>query len=391
MSSVKVVNEHIADAYNDAINEAMQTHYFGKDESAPDLSSLDDKEFIELIVKADRQPINPTTIIAEAIGSGFSPDEDAPTFNNYLKASWDELVEQYIAHGVDPKSALEPSINIINSTESYISGYATDLGILATKSKVHNPKRNGFERWIRKIWVPEEDMHDRALQWQAQATGMISLSQFFDEHCEHMHRGIHVPTESIEQVNPYLTQQEPFTVESYKNAQALLGPILGAIPRAIIPDEARHSRAYAHGQSGLLDAEPDTVIIAMRQAFYKPEMPGKEGIRNYDDKSVQAMIAGILDLEGMLKIQRKLINNLDIAERRDTFTTPKAVKAWETLVDPDGDYGDSVLAKKAQFTADFREGAIADARAKGKLLPAIVGVTVVSDPRTHELSFPMAA
>lgn len=386
-----MIDRHIVEVGDRAINESMQIHYFGKDLDNPDLSSLDDQEFIELIVAADRQPMDPFDVLAKAIGGGFSAKEDAPVFNNYLKKTWDDLREQYIANGVDPKSSIEPTINIINATESYITGYATALGILAVKSMAQNPKLNGLYRWNGKIWVPEEDMHDRSLQVETQGTGMISMSQFFDEHREHMHRGIHVPTESIEQVIPYLTQQEPFTVESYKNAQALLGPILGAIPRAIMPDEARHSRAYAHVQGKLLDEEPNRVIVAMRKAFHKPEMPGKEGIRDYDIKSIAAAIAGILDLESMLLIQRELITKLKIAERKDTFTTPEAVKAWEDLIDPDGEYGDAILDKKTNLMADLRELAISDAQSKCELLPAIVGVTVVSDPRTHELSFPFAA
>ena len=391
MSSVEVIDRHIVEVADKAINEAMQIHYFGKDADNPIMGDLEDQEFVELIVTAKRQPMHPTLVIAKAIGNGFSPNEEAPVFNHYLKCAWDELVDQYTEHGVDPKSSIEPTMNIINSTESYISGYATDLGILATKSKLQNPKLNAFDRWIRKIWVPEEDMHDRSLQFQAQATGMPRQSQFIPEHIEHMHRGIHVPTESIEQVNPYLTQQEPFTVESYNNVQALLGPVLGAIPRAIMPDEARHSRAYAHVQGKLLDAEPDKVIVAMRNAFYKPEMPGKEGIRDYDTKSIAAAIAGVLDLESMLLIQRELIKKLQIVEREETFTTPEAKKAWAELVDPDGEYGDAILDKKANLMADLREIAINDAQSKCELLPAIVGLTVVSDPRTHKLSFPFAA
>ncbi len=376
----------VVETYNLAFSDAIATHLSLPGISGTDLSKMSDVEFMEQIESSGRQPLNPVSVARETLGL----EEGTPLMDimSGLRQAYAKIVEQYEGHGVDGRSALKNASNIIGHTEAYISGYSRELGRLVNKMVLYNPKYNMPSRWLDKIWVPQEDVHDRL--WSMMITGFAdeNMETFYDDHSHHMQVGVHIPIKSILPTQTYLMQQEGSTVPSYGNTAALYGPVLRNPALRIREDEARHKREYQAVTKRLLEVEPDGVVLAIKNEFDNFAMPGRDGIRNFATKELNAVINGILDPVSVLAVQIPMIRQLvDSAEVK----TDEAKVARDALMDTSGDYSQKQVEKRKYQLELMRNRVIKKAIANGELLPAILGVTVVSDSRTGELSFPMDA
>ena len=379
-------NPDILRAYNSAFNDAIATH-LGKDHSGEDVSMMSDGEFATYIADSERQPLNPMLVVRESLGY----PEGTPTIDilQGLRSAYHDLVAEYEAHNVDGQAALFNMLDIIAHTEAYIAGYSRELGRLTTIPMLNDPSLNAPARWLDKIWVPQEDEHDRLMQLVLLGTGIENMEEFYTDHSRHMQIGVHLPVQQIIPTTAYLAVQEAVTDPSYGNGAALSGPVLSKPLKRIRPDEARHAREYAGVLLTLMVAAADLTVIALRDEYSSFAMPGNEGVRNFADKALVAGIAGVLDQVTILTKQRRLINHLGIEEAE--VKSDEAKRAQEELVDPDGRYGQKAFERRAKQLERVRERAIKKAQAGGHLLPAILGVTVDSDVRTGELSFPLSA
>ena len=374
-----------AEVYNHAVNDAMATHLFPKQGvNGGDVAAMDDEEFLGALQSGDKQPLNPVRIAREAL----ELPEDTPVAEvmDGLAAAHGELLQTYEDNGVDPEPALQAAGDIIAHTEAYIAGYSRALGSFANAIHWANPSHDGPKRWIDHVWVPEEDMHDRSLAFMMAARANPRLEEFYDHHAHHMQVGMHVPLEDPLQATAYLAQQEGSTGPSYKGYEALLGPVLGAFPRAIGNQEARHTRFYRYVARELAREYPDDMTVALLGEEQNFAMPGQQGIPDFKEKAGVAGGVGILDPEKIITVQRGLnaymgLDGLD-------YETDEGKAARDALIDPFGDFGERMLEKRASQMAKARERAARRAEGRGEFLPAIIDVTVVQDPRTGELSFP---
>lgn len=380
--------EQIAPVYNDAVNASLAKLYLGDANLGPDIGAMSDQEFMEMRLTGDLQPINPARVLANKMDA--DPETlTYPQINEFLHEAWREAQAAYAEHGVDPLPSIQAIVNIITHTEGYITGYSREIGILAARVLATNPKFTGPTRWHTKTWVVDEDGHDRIAQLQNQATGLLLPNTFFDEHRIHMVKGIHVAVENPIQTNAFLTTQEGLTVPSYTGESTLLGPILGILPGEVRKNEAQHFSFYRRLMNYLLDYFPDETVIAIYDANVDFEMPGKEGIPDYEGKSMSAAIAGALDRAKTIGVQRNIIKQLNISGRQ--FVSDEAKTAQEALVDPEGQFSEKAQLRAQRGMDAARRRQLRFATSSGELMPAIIGLTVDKDSKTQELTFPLAA
>jgi len=376
-------SSEIVEAYNAAFGDAIATHLSVPGVTGDDLAKMSDSEFVEVIKSSDRQPLNPITIARETLGL----EEGTPVIEimNGLQEAYRVLIDEYVDNGVDGKSALRNASNLIGHTEAYITGYSRDLGRLTNKMVLLDPSYNLPTRWLDKIWVPQEDAHDRL--WSLMMSGLSDddMEMFNADHSRHMQIGVHLPITSILPTQTYLMQQEGSTVPSYGNTAALYGPVLRKPAVRIREDEARHRREYQAVTKKLMEVDPDAVVIAIKNEFDNFAMPGKDGIRDFDDKTSSAAINGILDPVSILEVQIPMINQLI---ENAAVKSEDAKKAKDALLDDNGKYSLRQKAKRVRALEGLREKVVSSAIKKRQLMPAIIGVTVVADKRSGELTFP---
>ena len=375
-------------AYNNAFGEAVATHLSLPKGDGKELSGLSDREYLGVIESSPTpsQPLNPVTVLRETLG--YEPDVPLLDIMAGLRMAYADLMATYEGNRVDGRSALVNASNIIGHTEAYIAGYSRELGRLSNKMALVDPSFNMPTRWLDKLWVPQEDGHDRTWSLFISSLGDENMEEFYRDHARHMQIGVHVPIASIVPTQIYLTQQEGVTVPSYGNTAALYGPVLKTPALKNRAQEARHGREYLGITQKLVEQFPDEVIVALKAEFDDFAMPGKDGIRNFGAKELGAVIAGVLDPVSILKVQRPIIKK--VVESADV-TTDEAKAAKDALVDPDGDYSEKQVAKREHQLEVLRGRVIRKAADRGSLMPAILGVTVIADPRSGELSFPLSA
>lgn len=386
--SAELSFERMAPIYNDAVNAALAKLYLGDAAKADEIAALSDAEFIDMRLTGSVQPINPASALAKGMGAA-PEDVTSPEINEFLYEAWQKVQRDYAEHDIDPMPSIEAAANIISHTEAYITGYSREIGVLAARIAAVDPSFTGPTRWHAKTWVVDEDIHDRAAQLQNQATGMLPPHNFFDEHRVHMVKGIHVRVKDPIRSTAFLTTQEGVTVPSYVGEGILFGPELGILPGEVRTNEAQHFNFYRRVIGYMLDHFPDETVTAIYEANVDFEMPGKEGIPDYEVKSMKAALAGVLDPAKVLTVQRNIIRQLHIADRQ--FTSDTAKQAQEALIDPAGQFGEKALQRAERGLNTLRRRVIRRAREEGTLLPAIVGVTVDKDTVTHEMVFPEAA
>jgi hypothetical protein len=373
----------IVEAYNTAFADAIATHLSVPEVTGAELATMSDAEFVDVIKSSDRQPLNPITVARETLDL----EEGTPVIEimKGLKEAYSDLVTEYEDNGVDGRSALLNASNLIGHTEAYITGYSRDLGRLTNRMVLVDPSYNMPTRWLDKIWVPQEDAHDRL--WSLMMSGLSDddMELFNQDHSRHMQIGVHLPVTAILPTQTYLMQQEGSTVPSYGNTAALYGPILRKPALRIREDEARHRREYQAVTKRLMEVDSDAVVIAIKNEFDTFAMPGKDGIRDFDSKQAGAVVNGILDPVSVLEVQIPMINQL--IEKADV-KTEEAKKAKDALLDENGKYSSEEKAKRQRQLERIRERVVEKAIKAGDLMPAILGVTVIADRRSGELSFP---
>lgn len=373
--------------YNNSFNRAISTHFYGsKVDRSDDIAAMTDAEFLEEVLSVDRQPINPWQVMRETLGY----EEGASSLDvlHGLRQAYNDLVADYEAHGVDGRTALANAINIIGHTEAYITGYSREIGILNNQIRQQDASLNGPARWHDKIWVPQEDGHDRLWSLLTLASS-ANMEAFGREHIRHLQIGTHLDIEDSLETLVYVTLQERSTGPSYGHIAKLLGPVLFRPSFVIKGDEDRHTREYASVTGDMLQVDPDATITILEKESDEFGMPGQEGIEDFESKAMVAGLAGVLDPVIILKLQRSLYKR--IALDRAQPKTDIAKRSQERLLDSDGPYSEAMLIKRQGQMERIRARAVEKARKDGRLLPAILGVTVDADPLTRELSFPMAA
>ncbi|MCA9324379.1 acyl-ACP desaturase [Candidatus Saccharibacteria bacterium] len=395
--SLELFDRKIAPVYNQLIIEATDAYLappaprvMKKEDRAiwraehpiPDTASMSDAEFLYYSLEASRQPLNPITLAREAFKENNFTNVDEMSdldISHALREEYLRVEALYKEHGINPEP-LKIAWEIIHKTEAYIAGYSRQIDRLAVRLKNYTPQNaprpyNGLDRWHNGLWVPDEDMHDRIETFILLSTGIIDQEDFYHDHSRHMKIGNHVDTSDFMGSNAFVALQEDATVITYENAARIYGPILGRIIHEIAKNEAHHKRAYKQIHLGLTREFPDEAVLTTLKVSDEFDMPGREGIEDYDNKAIAMGFIGLLDAEATLKSQQRLISAMNLGNL--TLKTEKAKRARDALLE-----GKNVGQRKLKIFAGklkrAREQALEQANKSDLSVPLIVGVTVAS-------------
>ena len=343
-----------------------------------DVGALDDTEFMTAVLESSRQPLNPLRLARDALG-----DESLSRLEviDGLKSAYADLLQQYAQNGVDA-SDLDLVWEMIGLTEAYIDGYSREIGQVATRLMIIDPKYNALERWNSQCWVPDEGMHDKLLWWLRTHLNIGDEEVYTDKHIRHNKIGNHVDMSSFIRLNGYVTLQEDSTVVSYENMVKLLGPVFGYIFYKVAANEAQHKRAYRYILLELTKEFPDESVLAMLINCDAFAMPGEVGIDGYKKMATALGRMGLLDPVGVQASQSQLIKSMGLSKL--TLLSDDAERAREQLLkNADESSNKEELSKGARkrrvaatLVERARERALSDASRHGTPLPIIIGHTV---------------
>ncbi len=378
-------DQRLLPVLNTAVNKQMGI-YMGGEAKGADLAKVDDVEFTRLAKTAKKnQPLRPLATVRTMLG--YDDDASMVDIMAGIHDEYAALTASYNSNGIDPTAAINQTEDVIGQTEGLIAKFSAITSSFAQRVEASEPGANGFRRWVNVLWVPSEEGHDKTLTLTRNGRD-VALDEYDEDHIGFLQNGIKPRLETVPGALIYPGFQEPWTVTSYDNYADLLGPKLGAAPRAIRPQEVFHGRVYSGINQSLLQADPDRMVVAIRDEAETAGMPGDGKMPNYNRRALMMSRVGILDDASKLQTQQEVIRRLGVHDM--TFTSEAAKQAQFDLINPDGKYGDANIQAESERLHEVRQAQVQKALSTGKMMPAILGVTVVAHPKTHELSFPMS-
>lgn len=149
--------------------------------------------------------------------------------------------------------------------------------------------------WVRR-WTAEEGRHSMAIYGYLMATRAIDPIELERSRMAQVSGG-EVPNPPLYEGFIYLALQELATRISHRNTGALLGDPAGyEVMKRVGSDENLHQLFYRDLAAAAIQADPNTMMIAMENQVRNFSMPGT-GIPDFDRHAALIAKAGIYDLQ----------------------------------------------------------------------------------------------
>ena len=156
-------------------------------------------------------------------------------------------------------------------------------------------KDGAWGTWVRR-WTAEEGRHSMAIYGYLMTTRAIDPVELERSRMAQVSGG-QTPDPPLHEGFIYLALQELATRISHRNTGALLGDPVGyEVMKRVGSDENLHQLFYRDLAAAAIEADPNTMMIAMEQQVRHFAMPGT-GIPNFDHHATLIAKAGIYDLQ----------------------------------------------------------------------------------------------
>ena len=156
-------------------------------------------------------------------------------------------------------------------------------------------KDGAWGTWVRR-WTAEEGRHSMAIYGYLMTTRAIDPVELERSRMAQVSGG-QTPDPPLHEGFIYLALQELATRISHRNTGALLGDPVGyEVMKRVGSDENLHQLFYRDLAAAAIEADPDTMMIAMEQQVRHFALPGT-GIPNFDHHAALIAKAGIYDLQ----------------------------------------------------------------------------------------------
>ena len=150
--------------------------------------------------------------------------------------------------------------------------------------------------WVRR-WTAEEGRHSMVIYGYLAATRAIDLVELERGRMAQVSRGETPDPESVQDGFVYLALQELATRISHRNTGLQIGDPVGYdVMKRVSGDENLHQLFYRDLAAAAVEADPNTMMIAMERQVRKFAMPGT-GIPDFDRHAALIAKAGIYDLQ----------------------------------------------------------------------------------------------
>ena len=156
-------------------------------------------------------------------------------------------------------------------------------------------KDGAWGTWVRR-WTAEEGRHSMAIYGYLMTTRAIDPVELERSRMAQVSGG-QTPNPPLHEGFIYLALQELATRISHRNTGALLGDPAGyEVMKRVGSDENLHQLFYRDLAAAAIEADPNTMMIAMEKQVRNFAMPGT-GIPDFDRHAALIAKAGIYDLQ----------------------------------------------------------------------------------------------
>ena len=156
-------------------------------------------------------------------------------------------------------------------------------------------KDGAWGTWVRR-WTAEEGRHSMAIYGYLMTTRAIDPVELERSRMAQVSGG-QTPNPPLHECFIYLALQELATRISHRNTGALLGDPAGyEVMKRVGSDENLHQLFYRDLAAAAIEADPNTMMIAMEKQVRNFAMPGT-GIPDFDRHAALIAKAGIYDLQ----------------------------------------------------------------------------------------------
>lgn len=156
-------------------------------------------------------------------------------------------------------------------------------------------KEGAWGTWVRR-WTAEEGRHSMAIYGYLMTTRAIDPIELERSRMAQVSGG-QTPDPPLYEGFIYLSLQELATRISHRNTGALLGDPAGyEVMKRVGSDENLHQLFYRDLAAAAIEADPNTMMIAMEKQVRNFAMPGT-GIPDFDRHAALIARAGIYDLQ----------------------------------------------------------------------------------------------
>ncbi len=310
----------------------------------------------------------PLGFLNKAVGldddMGVTPDLVAA-----VRGSFDAHLAHYEEKGMKLLPVIRRAMHVNTATEENLPWYHGKI-LIATRFSQQ------FTNWLSR-WTAEESSHAELLgHWGAQS-GSLDTRAHRRTKVTQLMRGIHVPTDSWAQIVPFTDPQEGLTFDAHTNTGQLVDSIGRRALNAIAGQEDRHQRFFRFLHSAMVRAKPEYLLPIIARTWKGFDMPGKEGIEDYEGHALQLAVHGVFTFGMVRKQQREAAEDLGLLDI--PVKTPEAQRAQEQIaqvIDMESRLN-RILQKKIDNT---QEKYVAEEKAAGRV-PVILGKTVIFNKR----------
>ena len=150
--------------------------------------------------------------------------------------------------------------------------------------------------WVRR-WTAEEGRHSMVIYGYLAATQAIDLVELERGRMAQVSLGETPDPETLHQAFVYLALQELATRISHRNTGLQMGDPVGYdVMKRVCGDENLHQLFYRDLAAAAVEADPNTMMVAMEKQVRTFAMPGT-GIPDFDRHAALIAQAGIYDLQ----------------------------------------------------------------------------------------------
>ncbi len=157
-------------------------------------------------------------------------------------------------------------------------------------------REGAWGEWVRR-WTAEEGRHSMVLYGYLATTRAIDLKELERGRMAQVSKGETPDPETLHDGFVYLALQELATRISHRNTGNQIGDPVGYdVMRRVCADENLHQLFYRDLASAAVEADPDTMMVAMERQVRTFAMPGT-GIPDFPFHATRMAQAGIYDLQ----------------------------------------------------------------------------------------------
>ena len=235
------------------------------------------------------------------------------------------IVDKWAEQGIDITPLVYSLLYTNGLTEENLPRYSEQLhyGFAHFRSEP-------LDYW-RGLWNGSEQQHGPTITRVVEATGAVDLAgEYIPAMTGNMIKGIHPNIGTPQDGFAYLTPQELATRIAHQFTEQILSGQAAMAIGEVRQDEALHYMFYRKMLAKSAEMFPDETLMAIQRQFLGFDMPGRDGIKDFNKHSMYIAAAGAFDNEKTLKMFHDILKAVKLTDL--TPKTDEGKAAQESLM-----------------------------------------------------------